>query len=156
MSDNLTITLDRKSYLSMMMALSNLKDIEKTAAVKQGMSAGAAVIRRETAKNMRQRVQVRKGNLKKSLTRKTTVKKKEPRAYIGFKRPAGAASHLIDKGTKDRWTKGKNGKPRMFRGKVTPRLFHTDSFERKKEEAVKVMAKYIQIGISRITSRRYY
>lgn len=149
--DSLTIGMDPKTLMSTMIALESLKDIERDAVVKQGLSDGAGVIRRETAKNMSQRVAVRKGNLKKSLTKRRRTIKKEPRAYVGFSRPKGAIAHILDRGTKERYTKKTHAK----RGRVTPRMFHTDAFEHKKEEALQVIAKSIQISIDKISSRRY-
>lgn len=146
--DNFTIYFDPKSYAATMLQLRELSDIQKTAVVQKGLSDGAGIIRRETAKNMRQRVKVRKGNLKSSLSKLKKSGKQNQAYYIGFKRPQGAAAHLIDKGTKDRYTK--NG---AYRGKVTPRLFHTDSVERKGDEALRTVEESIRISINRIMNR---
>lgn len=151
--DNFTIYFDPKSYAATMLQLRELSDIQKTAVVQKGLSDGAGIIRRETAKNMRQRVKVRKGNLKSSLSKLKKRGKDNQAYYIGFRRTAGAAAHLIDKGTKDRYTQGKNGKPIMKRGKVTPRLFHTDSVERKGDEALRTVEESIRISINRIMNR---
>lgn len=42
---------------------------------------------------------------------------------VGYKRPGGNAAHLVDLGTQERYTK--RG---LYRGKVTPRGFHSVTF----------------------------
>lgn len=153
--DSLSLYFDPKSLATVYAQLSQLSEIESDAVVKKGLSDGAGVIRRETNKNMRHLVKKRKGNLYASLTKKKVgkLKKGDIRYQIGFKRPQGAAAHLVDKGTRERYTSGKNGKPRMPRGKVAPRLFHTMSVERKGDEALNMVAESIKISIDRIMSR---
>lgn len=157
MADKLSIYFDQKSLATVYAQLSQLSEIERDAVVQKGLSDGAGIIRRETNKNMHKLVKKRKGNLYSSLTKKKVgkLKKGDVRYQIGFKRPQGAAAHLIDKGTKERYTSGKNGKPIMKRGKVTPRLFHTMSVERKGDEALNRVAESIKISIDRIMNRNY-
>lgn len=157
MADKLSIYFDPKSLATVYAQLNQLSEIQRDAVVQKGLSDGAGIIRRETNKNMHRLVKKRKGNLYSSLTKKKVgkVKKGDVRYQIGFKRPQGAAAHLIDKGTMERYTSGKNGKPIMKRGKVTPRLFHTMSVERKGDEALNRVAESIQISIDRIMNRNY-
>lgn len=150
MADKLSIYFDPKSLATVYAQLNQLSEIQRDAVVQKGLSDGAGIIRRETNKNMRHLVQKRKGNLYGSLTKKKVGKasKGDVRYQIGFRRPKGAAAHLIDKGTTERFTK-----KGAYRGRVTPRLFHTMSVERKGDEALKRVAESIQISIDRIMSR---
>lgn len=151
----LTIYFDPQSLAIVNAQLARLSDIERDAVVQKGLSDGAGIIRRETNKNMHRLVKRRNGYLYSSLSKKKVgkLKKGDVRYQIGFKRTAGAAAHLIDKGTTVRYTKGKNGKKKAYRGKVTPRLFHTMSVEKKGEQALNVVAESIKISIDRIMSR---
>lgn len=148
----LSIYFDPKSLNKVNSQLNQLSDIERNAVINKGLSDGAGIIRRETNKNMRNRVKKRDGNLFSSLSKlkRRKSKMRGPAYYVGFKRPKGAAAHLIDKGTAYRWTK-----KGYFRGKVTPRLFHTQSVERKGEEALRVVEESIKISINRIMNRNY-
>ena len=153
--DSLSLYFDPKSLATVYAQLNQMSDIYRDAVINKGLSDGAGIIRRETNKNMHRLVKRRKGNLYGSLTKKKVgrASKGDVRYQIGFRRPQGAAAHLVDKGTRERCTSGKNGKPRMPRGKVAPRLFHTMSVERKGDEALKRVAESIQISIDRIMSR---
>lgn len=153
--DNLSLYFDPKSLATVYAQLNQMSEIYRDAVVQKGLSEGASIIRRETNKNMHRLVKKRKGNLYSSLgkLKRRNSKKMGPAYYVGFRRTAGAAAHLIDKGTKDRYTKGKNGKQRMFRGHVTPRLFHTMSVERKGEAALNRVAESIKLSIERIMNR---
>lgn len=152
MADKLSIYFDPKSLATVYAQLNQLSEIQRDAVVQKGLSDGAGIIRRETNKNMHRLVKKRKGNLYSSLTKKKVgkVKKGDVRYQIGFRRTAGAAAHLIDKGTKERYTK-----KGAYRGRVTPRLFHTMSVERKGDEALNRVAESIQISIDRIMNRNY-
>lgn len=151
MADKLSLYFDPTSLAAVYAQLAQLSDIQRDAVVQKGLSDGAGIIRRETSKNMRHLVKKRKGNLYASLTKKKVgkLKKGDVRYQIGFKRPQGAAAHLIDKGTKKRYTI-KTHEPR---GKVEPRLFHTMSIERKGGEALNRVAESIKLSIDRIMSR---
>lgn len=153
--DSLSLYFDPQSLAKVYGQLNQLSEIYRNAVVQKGLSEGAGVIRRETNKNMHRLVKKRKGNLYGSLSKKKvgSVNKGDVRYQIGFRRTAGAAAHLIDKGTNERWTKGKNGKQKAYRGKVTPRYFHTMSVEKKGEEALNRVAESIKLSIDRIMSR---
>ena len=86
---------------------------------------------------------IRTGKLLGSAAIKT--RKKDGKVYIGYKRPAGAAAHLLDKGTVVRHTKtGTN------RGRIVASNFHTDALKAKKDEAMQVMYKSIQASLEKI------
>lgn len=157
MADKLSIYFDPKSLATVYAQLNQLSEIQRDAVVQKGLSDGAGIIRRETNKNMHRLVKKRQGYLYSSLSKKKVGKasKGDVRYQIGFRRTAGAAAHLIDKGTNERWTKGKNGKEKMKRGRVTPRLFHTMSVESKGEAALNRVAESIKISIDRIMNRNY-
>lgn len=146
----LSLYFDPKSLAAVYAKLNQLSEIERDAVINKGLSDGAGIIRRETNKNMHNKVKRRKGNLYSSLSKlkRRNAKKWGPAYYVGFKRPQGAAAHLIDKGTNERWTK-----KGYYRGKVTPRLFHTQSVERKGEEALRRVEESIRISIDRIMNR---
>lgn len=148
-SGKLTLTLDPASLAETQRTLSVLSEIEQDAVVKKGLSDAGGVIRRETSKNIRSRVKTHTGNLIKSLSKRSRKIDKQPRVYVGFKRPKGAVSHLLDKGTRERFTK-----KGYYRGRVRPMRFQTDSVERKGEAALNTLAESIKISVQRITNRR--
>jgi len=150
--DNLSLYFDPKSLATVYAQLNQMSEIYRDAVVQKGLSEGASIIRRETNKNMHRLVKKRKGNLYGSLTKKKagTVKRGDVRYQIGFRRTAGAAAHLIDKGTNERWTK-----KGAYRGRVTPRLFHTMSVERKGDAALERVAESIKLSIDKIMNRNY-
>ena len=142
-SGDLTCTLDPDDVRRIKERLNQLGDVVKDGIVQRGLREGAKVIYDETKASIQRHGFVKKGNLLSSVAIKT--KKNTGKVYIGFRRPEGAAAHLLDKGTAVRHTKsGAN------RGKIVASHFHTDSVNAKKDEAMQILYKSIQASLDRI------
>lgn len=88
------------------------------------------------------------GEMKKSLTKSLNnklTKKGYVSSRVGYKRPGGNASHLVDLGTDERWTK-----KGQYRGKVRPRLFHSGTFNQMRPQLEKQLAINLIKAIKRL------
>lgn len=94
-------------------ALQQLAEIERDKAVQAGLRAGGTYLVRQGRKRLRKGLKTDKahkrreagrqpGNLLKSFV--VRLKKSRTGALVGFKRPEGAHSHLVDLGTQKRET----------------------------------------------------
>ncbi|MBO7323333.1 MAG: hypothetical protein J6U51_07110 [Bacteroidales bacterium] len=127
-----TLILDEQTKQALYAKLQGLSDFEKEETVKRGLKEGAKVIVQQGKANYNILHKKRTGNLYKSAGISTS--KRMLKVWGGFKRPKGAAAHLIDKGTTERFTK-----KGASRGKVTASKFWTSAFMAKKEAASKKM-----------------
>lgn len=67
---------------------------------------------------------------------------------VGFKRPGGNVAHLVDMGTKDRYTK--NG---AYRGKIVGSRFWSDTKEQYAPQAMNDMMEAVDRAIRKINGR---
>lgn len=142
---DLTMTMDPEDVRKLNEKLNQLGAVVKEGIVQRGLREGANIILKETKASIERHNFIRTGKLLSSAAIKT--RKKDGKVYVGFKRPAGAAAHLLDKGTAVRHTRtGAN------RGRIVASNFHTDSVRRKKDEAMQVLYKSIQASLERIWS----
>lgn len=141
--NDLTMTMDPEDVRKLNEKLNQLGAVVKEGIVQRGLREAANIILKETKASIERHNFIRTGNLLSSATIKT--RKKDGKAYVGFKRPAGAAAHLLDKGTAVRHTRtGAN------RGRIVASNFHTDAVRRKKDEALQVLYRSIQASLERI------
>lgn len=137
---------DRTSLNEVLGKLNQLTSIEKDAVIAQGLKEGAQIIAKQTKENIDLRIEEHTGNLIGSV--KTLTNKKTVRSYVGFQRPKGAVAHILEFGTKQRFTKkGAN------RGKVKGYYFQRDAIETKGQEAIDTVAESIQKSIDKIINR---
>lgn len=142
---DMTITMAPEDVRKLNEKLNQLGAVVKEGIVQRGLREGANIILKETKASIERHNFIRTGKLLSSAAIKT--RKKDGKVYVGFKRPAGAAAHLLDKGTAVRHTRtGAN------RGRIVASNFHTDSVRRKKDEAMQVLYKSIQASLERIWS----
>ena len=99
----LTIELSKSDVAAVNRWLSELDKVDQSNTVQYALKQGALVIQNAGKANLAVRNKTHTGNLKKSFSIK--VVKKKAYALSGFKRPAGAHAHLIDRGTDKRYTK---------------------------------------------------
>lgn len=143
--NDLTMTMDPEDVRKLNEKLNQLGAVVKEGIVQRGLREGANIILKETKASIERHNFIRTGKLLSSAAIKT--RKKDGKVYVGFKRPAGAAAHLLDKGTAVRHTRtGAN------RGRIVASNFHTDSVRRKKDEAMQVLYKSIEASLNRIWS----
>jgi hypothetical protein len=143
------INRDEVNYL-----IRNLNDFEKDKAVKGGlMSAGKVFLsggKSRLKRRMKSGSQGVTGNLLQSFH--VRVKRSKPGVLAGFKqgKNGGSHSHLIDKGTNERYWKTKN-KPT---GRVIASRFWSDTEAQDYPKAVDKLYIGIEKAVNRISSRR--
>ena len=145
----MTIALDEGDYAAVQNALSQLSAIEQNAVVKKGLQEGLSIFVKQGKQNLRAtlsskpvNVRMRKGNLMKSF--RTNLNKRQSKGYAGFNH-LGRHAHLVDSGTKNRWTKSG-----AYRGSVDGSKFWKTAFEQKKNEAAKELVDSIIESINKI------
>lgn len=128
----------------------NLEDFEKDKAVKSGLRAASNVFRVKGRSNLRSRLLhhgKQTNHLMNSFT--TKVKRNKLGALAGFDRPGGNHAHLVDRGTKRRYTKdGRN------RGIMPSNRFWSDAQETEEGKAMQAIYQGIQKVVQRINERR--
>ena len=105
-----------------------LKGVDRNRAIRSGMIQGAKVFTRLGRKNLRARNDEHTGNLLQSMRWKSA--RNSLAVYAGFERSykfealkgVGNHAHLVDRGTKDRYTK-----KGYYRGKMPASYFWTDT-----------------------------
>ena len=105
-----------------------LKGVDQNRAIRSGMIQGAKVFTRLGRKNLRARNDEHTGNLLQSMRWKSA--RNSLAVYAGFERSykfqalkgVGNHAHLVDRGTRDRYTK-----KGYFRGKMPASYFWTDT-----------------------------
>ena len=131
-----TMVIDEQSRQWLYSRMTKLADFEKDAAIKRGLKAGAQLIVSQGKSNFIKSHKSRTGKLIKSAG--VTVAKRDPKVWGAFRRPAGSAAHLLDRGTEDRYNytyKGKRLRKPRYVGRVKPSYFWTNAYNEKKAEA---------------------
>lgn len=128
----------------------NLEDFEKDKAIKSGLRAATNVFRVRGRSNLRARLlhHGRQTNrLMNSFT--TRVKRNKLGALAGFDRPGGKHAHLVDRGTKRRYTK--SGKDR---GIMPGNRFWSDAEQTEESRAMQAVYEGTRKAVQRINMRR--
>lgn len=140
---DLTCTMDPQDLKRLNEKLNSLGSVVKEGIVQKGLRDAANIVLREAKSSIERHGFVRTGKLLSSAAIKT--RKKDGKVYIGYKRPAGAAAHLLDKGTAIRHTRtGAN------RGRIVASHFHSEALNAKKDEAMRVLYDSIQESLEKI------
>lgn len=121
-----------------------LKAVDRNRAIRSGMIEGAKVLVRLGRKNLRARNDEHTGNLLQSMRWKSA--RNSLAVYAGFERSykfqalkgVGNHAHLVDRGTKDRYTK-----KGYYRGKMPASYFWTDTRNEGGGEAMRHIEKGI-------------
>lgn len=140
------IAFDPATLKRVMHQLSALEDVDKAKAIQVGLTKGVDYINRFVKRVTKTQFKVRKGNLSTSVMRKYI--KKRVAAYGAFSRPKGAVAHLLNSGTKERYTRSG-----AYRGRIVPTYFKTSIVETKGNAAMRIAADAISNEIYRILSR---
>lgn len=140
------IAFDPATLKRVMHQLSALEDVDKAKAIQVGLTKGVDYINRFVKRATKTQFKVRKGNLSTSVMRKYI--KKRVAAYGAFSRPKGAVAHLLNSGTKERYTRSG-----AYRGRIVPTYFKTNIVETKGNAAMRIAADAISNEIYRILSR---
>lgn len=130
--------------------VSNLEDFEKDKALKSGLRAASNVFRVKGRSNLRARLLhhgKQTDHLMNSFT--TRVKRNKIGALAGFDRPGGNHAHLVDEGTKRRYTK--SGRDR---GVMPGNRFWSDTKETEENKAMQAVYEGVKKVVQRINERR--
>lgn len=100
---DLTFVLDEKDYQRAMAALDALEKVDQGQAIQNALRNEMKPMIAQGKSNLMVRNKIRTGNLIGSFGLRTNRKKAY--AVAGHKRPQGAAAHLVDRGTAQRYTK---------------------------------------------------
>lgn len=128
----------------------NLEDFEKDKAVKSGLRAAMNVFRVKGRSNLRARLLhhgKQTNHLMNSFT--TRVKRNKLGALAGFDRPGGNHAHLVDRGTKKRYTKSG-----ASRGVMPGNNFWEDARNTEEGKAMQAVHDGIKRAVQRINDRR--
>ena len=143
------INKDEINYL-----VRNLEDFEKDRAIKDGLKAAGNVFKVGGKERLRSRRKGKgTGNLARSFI--VRVKRNKPGVLIGFKQgmDGGSHSHLVDRGTNERFYKTKKGKNRST-GKVIGNLFWSDTESQDYPKAANELYNGIEKAVTRISNRQ--
>lgn len=147
MIGDFSFTVDQDDYIRLMKTMSDLSKLEREAVINKGLKEGLTIIKNQGKQNIASSgLKIRTGNLAGSFT--VSTKKKDLRGYTGFKRPKGNVAHILDRGTKMRYTKSG-----ASRGMIKGNYFWTKAVEEKsakaQEELMDSVKKSIQLIINR-------
>lgn len=139
--------IDREAVLYL---VDQLETFEKDKAIKSGLRSAVNVFRVKGRSNLRSRL-LRHGKQTNHLMNSFTarVKRNKLGALSGFDRPGGNHSHLVDAGTKMRYTK--NGRKR---GIMKGNKFWSDAVASEEGKAIDALHKGVERAVQRIKSRQ--
>ena len=142
--------IDRQTRSTIEYLARELSTFEQNQALKEGLQGAANVFTYFDKRNLIPRLKTPSRNLKYSITTRIRSPRKggEP-SVVGFERPKGNVAHLIDRGTKRRYTKSG-----QYRGFVTPTYFHSDARIEGEDAAREAVFRGVQRVVDRINSRR--
>jgi hypothetical protein len=135
---------------SILYLVRNLENFEKDKAIKSGLRSAVNIFRVKGRSNLRTRLLHRgkqTNHLMNSFTNR--VKRNKLGALAGFDRPGGNHSHLVDRGTKRRYTKSG-----AYRGIMPGNRFWTDTEKTEEAKALQAVYEGTQKAVQRINSRR--
>lgn len=128
----------------------NLEDFEKDKALRSGLRSAVNIFRVRGRSNLRSRLLhhgVQTNHLMNSFS--SRVKRSKLGALAGFDRPGGNHSHLVDRGTKRRYTKAG-----LNRGVMPGNRFWSDAEKTEESRAMQAVYEGTQKAVQRINSRR--
>ena len=135
---------------SILYLVRNLENFEKDKAIKSGLRSAVNIFRVKGRSNLRARL-LHHGKQTNHLMNSSTkrVKRNKLGALAGFDRPGGNHSHLVDRGTKRRYTKSG-----AYRGIMPGNRFWTDTEKTEEARALQAVYEGTQKAVQRINSRR--
>ena len=129
-----------------------MEKVDQSNTIQTALRKGAQIIQAAGKTNLATRNKVVKGDLKKSFS--VRVVKKKAYALAGFKRPQGAHAHLVDRGTKKRYTARGYYRGSVSKGSPnTGSLFWTDAVNATGQRALEGVMSAIYKSLDEITKR---
>lgn len=153
-------SINETEYARLKKALGQLTELEQNDLIKKGYKEGSQMLITAGKASFLTKNKKVRGNLYRSFTDKLKKKRKGSSGIlVGFKRGAGKGnhSHLIDRGTVDRYTKKGYYRGRIQgteRGKTGATYFWTNTVELTGQEAMYRVVDAIHDAINEIISRR--
>jgi hypothetical protein len=128
----------------------SLEDFEKDKAIKSGLRAAINIFRVRGRSNLRSRL-LHHGKQTNHLMNSfaNRLKRNKLGALAGFDRPGGNHSHLVDRGTKRRYTKAG-----LNRGVMPGNRFWSDAEKTEESRAMQAVYDGTQKAVQRINMRR--
>ena len=139
--------IDRENIIYL---VDNLENFEKDSAIKSGLRAAVQVFRTGGRGRLGQRLK-RTGRTTNHLLNSftTRVKRTKLGSLAGFDRPGGNHAHLVDQGTKRRYTKSG-----AYRGIMPGNHFWEDTRNQDEGKALSKLQQGVQRAVDRINARR--
>lgn len=161
MKGELTLTLDEKEWTKMQILLSQYSEIDQNQIIKSALAKGGQQLRSAGEHNFSLTDKgTGSGQLKKSFQIKKKNSKKSSFTMVGFKRgPSykehlGAFAHMVDRGTKKRYTKSGHYTGSISRGMPNKGSgFWTNAVETEGPQALNTITEAIYNAISEINRR---
>lgn len=159
-NSELTITLDEKDYQRMQNILSGLDEVDQAKAIQSSLKEGMKILIAQGKTNLASRNKVVSGNLKKSFS--ISVNRKKAFSLGGFKRSSGKKeigggnhSYLVDKGTKNRYTKKGYYRGSVSKGRPnTGSEFWTDAVQTQGDAALNRLMDAIYESVDKIMANK--
>lgn len=145
------LVVDLQTQQAVQHLIRNLEKFEQNKALREGLSGAAKIFATLGRRNLASSATgVASGELLSSITSRVKVSRKtgEP-TVVGFERPRGNLAHLVDLGTKPRYTKSG-----AYRGIMPANYFFTDARTEGEKPAMDAIYDGIQRAIERINSGR--
>lgn len=145
------LVVDLQTQQAVEYLIRNLEKFEQNKALREGLSGAAKIFYTLGRRNLlSSSTGIKSGALLSSITSRVRVNRKtgEP-TVVGFERPRGNLAHLVDLGTKPRYTKSG-----AYRGIMPANYFFTDARVEGEKPATDAIIDGIQRAINRINSGR--
>lgn len=145
------IVVDNQTQQAIEYLTRNLEQFEKNKALREGLRGAAKIFATLGRANLRSApTGVKTGWLLSSITSRVRVSRKsgEP-TVVGFMRPRGNLAHLVDLGTRPRYTEAG-----AYRGIMPANYFFTDARTEGEKPAMDAILDGIQRAIDRINNGR--
>lgn len=149
-------SLNEAEYRAVLKKIEELSEIEKKPVIRKAYKAGGQILITAGKSSFLAKNRKKTGNLYRSFTSK--LKKKNSGILVGFRRGVGLGnhSHLIDRGTTDRYTKKGYYRGRIEgteNGKRGATFFWTDVVESRGQEAMDRIMDAIYDAVDEIKNR---
>lgn len=149
-------SLNEQEYQAVIRKLGELSEAEKKPVIRQALSQSGKILIQAGKSSFLARNKKKTGNLYKSFTSK--YKRKNTGILVGFRRGKGLGnhSHLIDRGTVDRYTKKGYFRGRIEgteHGKTGKTYFWTDVVQLKGDEAMQNIMDAVYDAVDEIKNR---
>lgn len=146
---------DKEQLQKLIDAVGSLSEVDGSQAIMNSLSQGMGIIISKGKSNLASSNNTKSGNLSRSFSRKRV--KKWMSVYGGFKRGSGGGnhSHLVDRGTDERWTKKGYYRGSVSKGRPnTGSMFWTKAVETQAPKAIQKTMDVIYKEVEKIMIKK--